>query len=123
MQVPKGLETIRLSQQMKEQLIRLKRTTGIQQWNILCRWALLTSLADPTEPPDQKVPADSSVEMDWKTFTGEYGEVFLALLVARYPEGELDLKVRQHLRRGLAAAKLSYLLALQGGIGVNSEFR
>jgi DNA sulfur modification protein DndE len=107
MQVPKGLETIRLSQQMKEQLIRLKRTTGIQQWNILCRWALLTSLADPTEPPDHKIPADSSVEMDWKTFAGEYGEVFLALLVMRYPGGELDLKVRQHLKRGTSGLTIS----------------
>jgi DNA sulfur modification protein DndE len=101
MQVPKGLETIRLSQQMKEQLIRLKRQTGIQQWNILCRWALLTSLADPTEPPDHKIPADSSVEMDWKTFAGEYGEVFLALLALRYPAILWEPRLKQHLSRSL----------------------
>ena len=43
-----SLETVRLSQRGKEQLIKLKRVTGIKQWNVLCRWALCVSLADPT---------------------------------------------------------------------------
>ncbi|MGH9941519.1 MAG: DndE family protein [Pyrinomonadaceae bacterium] len=36
-----AIEHIRLSQQAKEQLIKLKRTTGIQHWNVLCRSRLL----------------------------------------------------------------------------------
>ena len=35
-----SIKQVRLSNQAKEQLIRLKTRTGIQQWNILCRWAL-----------------------------------------------------------------------------------
>ena len=42
-----SLKQIRLSSQAKEQLIRLKTRTGIQQWNILCRWAFCLSLAEP----------------------------------------------------------------------------
>ena len=31
------LDNIRLSQKAKDQLIRLKRHTGIEHWNVLCR--------------------------------------------------------------------------------------
>ena len=102
MQVPKGLETIRLSQQCKDQLIRLKRVTGIGQWNTLCRWALLTSLADPTEPAEGKVVGDSSVEMDWRTFSGEFGEVLLSSLFMRPKCENIDDAVPRHIARGLA---------------------
>ncbi len=50
----------------KEQLIRLKTRTGIQQWNILCRWALCRSLKELTPPTPIDIPADSNVEMTWQ---------------------------------------------------------
>ena len=103
MQVPKGLETIRLSQQQKDQLVRLKRATGIQHWNVLCRWAVLTSLADPVEPPDLRTPADSSVEMDWRTFAGDWGEVLLSLICLHRPDVDVTIAFRRHLARGILA--------------------
>ena len=45
-----SIKQVRLSNQAKEQLIRLKTRTGIQQWNILCRWALCLSLKELTPP-------------------------------------------------------------------------
>jgi DNA sulfur modification protein DndE len=78
-----SLDHIRLSTQAKEQLIRLKRATGIKNWNVLCRWALCVSLADETPPTDKKIVADSSVEMSWKIFGGPHQEVYLALLKQR----------------------------------------
>jgi DNA sulfur modification protein DndE len=42
---------IRLSEQAKNQLITLKRRTGVSQWNVLCRWAVCRSLAEPGRPP------------------------------------------------------------------------
>lgn len=75
--------TIRLSEQAKDQLIKLKRLTGIKQWNVLCRWALCTSLADPTPPLVRTVRADSNVEMSWKTFSGSCDVAFQALLKSR----------------------------------------
>lgn len=101
MHVPKGLESIRLSQTARDQLIRLKRTTGIQHWNVLCRWALLTSMSAPTEPPNQRIAANSSVEMDWRTFAGEWGDVYLGLLLARYDIDDVETKFKQHLHRGV----------------------
>jgi DNA sulfur modification protein DndE len=102
------IEHIRLSQQAKEQLIKLKRVTGIMNWNVLCRWAFCTSLAEPTPPHSIRIPADSSVEMTWKTFGGEHAEVYEALLQARCLRDGLELtnevlaeQFRLHLHRGV----------------------
>ncbi len=78
-----SLETVRLSQTAKEQLIWLKRNTGLTQWNELCRWALALSLRDSSTPLVKEVPTDSNVEMSWKTFAGPHGDIYLALLKQR----------------------------------------
>ncbi|MFE6481501.1 DNA sulfur modification protein DndE [Streptomyces sp. NPDC057757] len=103
-----SLETIRLSQQAKEQLSRLKRTTGIKNWNILCRWALAMSLQDPSTPLVKDVPTDSNVEMDWKTFAGSQGDIYLALLKHRCVQDRTEPTdeavshtLRVHLQRGV----------------------
>jgi len=58
-----AVDHMRLSQQAKDQLIKLKRNTGIEHWNVLRRWAFCLSLAEPGAPPEAKIPADSNVEM------------------------------------------------------------
>ncbi|CAL9578912.1 DNA sulfur modification protein DndE [Streptomyces sp. enrichment culture] len=78
-----SLETIRLSQTAKDQLVWLKRHTGITHWNVLCRWALALSLRDTSTPLVKDIVTDSNVEMSWKTFAGAYGDVYLALLKQR----------------------------------------
>lgn len=103
-----SIEHIRLSQQAKDQLIRIKRLTGIKNWNVLCRWAFCTSLAEPTVPPAAKIPADSNVEMTWKVFGGEHHEIYVALLRARCARDGLGTsdevlatQFRLHLHRGI----------------------
>ncbi|MBF0195434.1 MAG: DNA sulfur modification protein DndE [Magnetococcales bacterium] len=102
-------EYIRLSQQAKEQLVKLKRYTGIENWNVLCRWGFCLSLAEPTIPTDIKIPADSNVEMSWKVFGGKYHELYSALLKERclndhlsIDEETLSHQFRLHLHRGIA---------------------
>ena len=104
----RGIEIIRLSEKQKQQLITLKRKTGIENWNVLCRWALCMSLADPTIPPKEDIPSDSNVEMTWKTFAGEFSELYLAILNEAYlkfarenNETEISTFVKIHLNRGL----------------------
>ncbi|MGB8699650.1 MAG: DNA sulfur modification protein DndE, partial [Thermosynechococcaceae cyanobacterium] len=65
------VERVRISQAAKDQLIKLKRVTKIDQWNILCRWAFCRSLVEPTPPSPVAIPADSNVEMTWQVFGGE----------------------------------------------------
>jgi DNA sulfur modification protein DndE len=103
-----GIDIIRLSEKQKQQLIVLKRKTGIENWNVLCRWALCMSLADPTVPPKEDIPSDSNVEMSWKTFAGEYADVYLTLLKESYLSfaqagGYADLPtfMKIHLNRGI----------------------
>jgi DNA sulfur modification protein DndE len=103
-----SLETVRLSQRGKEQLIKLKRVTGIKQWNVLCRWALCVSLADPTPPLVRDITTDSNVEMTWRTFAGSHGDVFLALLKRRcgqdagyVNDAEVGRTLTVHLHRGI----------------------
>lgn len=103
-----SIEYIRLSQQAKDQLVRLKRRTRIQNWNVLCRWAFCASLAEPTIPPPAKIAADSSIEMSWKVFGGTYHDIYLALLKERCQRDGLgtsndvlSTQFRLHLHRGI----------------------
>jgi DNA sulfur modification protein DndE len=102
------LEHVRLSQTARNQLITLKRRTGIANWNVLCRWGLCRSLAEPTPPPAVKLVLDSNVEMSWRTFGGEMGDVLWALVRLRCHEDGLPLdeesvaqQFRLHLHRGI----------------------
>ncbi|XGV96543.1 MAG: DNA sulfur modification protein DndE [Leptolyngbya sp. BL-A-14] len=102
------LDRIKLSQAAKDQLIKLKRVTKIDQWNILCRWALCRSLAEPTPPSPIPVPADSNLEMTWQVFGGNMADLLLIALKQRcYNDGlptdkeTLATQFRLHLHRGI----------------------
>lgn len=104
-----AVEHIRLSQQAKDQLIKLKRVTGIEHWNELCRWALCLSLAESSIPPSAKIPADSNIEMSWKVFGGRYADLYMALLKERCVRDGLGTdpdvlaqQFRLHLHRGIS---------------------
>ena len=101
-------DAIRLSQPTKDQLLRLKRTTGIKQWNILCRWAFCTSLPDIRALQILEHAPMSNVEMTGKVFGGPYVQVYSALLHddgqrRRIPDAELGLLLQAHVRRGVGA--------------------
>jgi DNA sulfur modification protein DndE len=103
------VKQIKLSDQAKDKLSRLKGKTGIQNWNILCRWALCFSLSEDTMPTDIGFQADSNVEISWHTFAGENHEIYDALIRARcikdgLPTDEETLAkyFKLHLNRGIA---------------------
>lgn len=74
------IKQIHLSNTAKDKLARLKGKTGIQNWNVLCRWAFCLSLHEGTVPTDIEINSDSNVEMSWFTFAGEYHEIYEALI-------------------------------------------
>ena len=103
------IKQIRLPNQSKERLSRLKGRTGIQNWNVLCRWALCFSLREKSIPTDFELPADSNVEMSWLTFAGENYEIYEALIKARCIEDGLPTDedalakyFKLHLNRGIS---------------------
>lgn len=103
-----AIEHIRLSQQARDQLLRLKRSTGIKHWNVLCRWAFVASLAEQSIPTATRATSDGGVEMSWKVFGGDHHEAYLALLKARCERDGLGTdddilaaQLRHHLHRGI----------------------
>ena len=94
---------------LEDQLIRLKTRTGIDQWNILCRWAFCLSLQEPTPPTPIDIPADRNVEMTWHVFGGECHELYLAVLKERCIRDGVDTaaeslnrQFRLHVHRGIS---------------------
>lgn len=102
------IERVRISQAAKDQLIKLKRVTKIDQWNILCRWAFCRSLAEPTPPSPVAIPADSNVEMTWQVFGGAIGDLLIVALKQRCYNDDFNVdretlanQFRLHLHRGI----------------------
>ena len=102
------IERFRLSETAKEQLIQLKRSTKIDQWNILCRWAFCRSLAESSPPSPVPAPPLSHVELTWRVFGGEMSDILLIALKQRCREDGLASdrdtladQFRLHLHRGI----------------------
>lgn len=103
------IENVRISEKARNQLITLKKRTGIQNWNVLCRWALCLSLKETTPPPFENIIADSTVEMTWRTFTGGLENLYMALVISRAKRDgipldkiELNNYFKLHLHRGIS---------------------
>jgi DNA sulfur modification protein DndE len=102
------VDRIKLSQSAKDQLLKLKRVTKNPTWNVLCRWALCRSLAEPSPPSPVPIPADSNVEMSWQVFGGPIADQLLIALKQRCYQDELGTdpeilaaQLRLHLHRGI----------------------
>ncbi len=102
------VENIRVSQRGKDQLAKLVRHTGIKHRNVLCRWALCSSLAEPGVPAPADIPADSNLEISWRVFGGAYADLYAGLIRYRCridgidpTEENLAMQFRLHLHRGI----------------------
>lgn len=102
------VETIKLSQTARDQLLKLKRITKLENWNILCRWGFCRSLQEPSIPSPVPIPADSNVEMTWRVFGGEMADILIIALKQRcHQDGlgtdkeTLKTQFRLHLHRGI----------------------
>ena len=105
-----AVETIRLVESDRDILLRLKRTTRIRNWNILCRWAFCISLADESQTSVDPQGQDSGVEMTWRVFGGQHAEIYWALLIQRMvndglttDDANLSRYFYRHLHRGIGS--------------------
>ena len=101
-------DAVRISARGREILIKLKRYTGIGQWNTLCRIAYCYSLAIATEPTQQPEKGDIALEIEWPTFAGPIKVELAGLTISRAGTAEVASQdiakyVRGHLERGLSA--------------------
>ncbi len=102
------IETVRVSEGARDQLITLKRYTGIRNWNTLCRWAFCVSLREESPPPVHPIVTDSSVEMTWRVFGGADADLYWAVLKQRCrrdglgsDDETLATQFKLHLHRGI----------------------
>ena len=103
------IETVKISDKARQQLINIKKRTGIQNWNVICRWAFTASLAENSKVLDENIIANSAVEMTWKTFTGGHEKLYTALLLTKakqdnWPTDQEAIQTyfKLHLHRGIS---------------------
>jgi len=109
------MERLRLSATARNQLAALKRRTGFEHNNALCRHALCLSLANASVPPDEDFSFSGGVEIEWRVLTGGQDALYYNLLMVRLLEegvSPTEDAVRKaallHVHRGL-----SYLMSRQ----------
>ncbi len=102
------VETVRVSKKGRDILLKIKRHTGIESWNIICRWALMASFREKKRPPICKASNEGGVEINWKVFAGDNADALAALIVQRAIADGLNNSnearadcLRSHLARGL----------------------
>lgn len=103
------IDRVRLSAGARNQLIALKRKTGLEYNNSICRYALCLSLENESLPPQEIFSFNGGLEIDWRTFTGGNEDLYwnlVAIRVARDGKVPDDEGVRgcltAHLHRGLS---------------------
>jgi DNA sulfur modification protein DndE len=107
------IERVRLSAVAKQQLSTLKRRTGIEHYNVICRHALCVSLENDTQPPEEMLQYSGGIEIEWKTLAGEADSTLTNLLITRAVQesravsaDSIRLILQGHVHRGL-----SYLIS------------
>lgn len=103
------IERVKLTSVAKNQLVALKRKTGIEHNNVLCRHALCLSLANASIPPEETFNFAGGLEIDWRTFTGSNEGVYHNIIVVRLLRDQIQPtpnSIRQalllHVHRGLS---------------------
>lgn len=105
------VDHVRVSSKGKEVLIKIKRRTGLEHWNEICRVALCRSLANPTAPTKAPRTAENALDMEWKTFAGAYSSELTAAILLRAQRDGIDVNSREclgeyfrlHMERGVSS--------------------
>jgi DNA sulfur modification protein DndE len=103
------MDRIKLTSAARNQLTTIKRRTGIEHNNVICRHALCMSLANPSIPPEETYVFSGGLEIDWKVLTGGKESLYYNLLVTRMSidsvpinEEQVRMTFTQHVHRGLS---------------------
>ena len=105
------VETVRISQQGRDILLKIKRRTGLARWNDIARAALCRSLNNKSAPPIPEKGWDTAIEIEWKTFAGEIGDELTSITLIRAIQdgANIDEKTavstyfRAHIERGITS--------------------
>ena len=101
------LDTVRTTLGVKNTLNRLKQLTGIETWNVLCRWAFCLSIKQENLPREIEETLDG-VEIDYEVFAGKNKDIYTQLLVNNLLRFKVEVNKRNlskylyaHINRGV----------------------
>ena len=101
------MDAIFTSEASKNFLVQLKKHTGIQTWNVLCRLAFCHSLKDKSLPRNID-EALNGVEMNYDTFAGTHKGLYLGLLIQNLVKNKVEINktnlnkyLKAHIGRGI----------------------
>ncbi len=107
--------TLRYSKKVRDQLIWMKRQTGLPHYHTLCRWAFCLSMADPTRPKQLQIGGDArerrgksigeeaaTFELPWERF-GQRDAEILGLILKRRLLTENTESTRENLQHAAQA--------------------
>lgn len=105
------VEHVRVSAKAKDLLIKIKRNTGLEHWNEICRIALCQSLANRNPPQKFEKELDSNIDIEWKTFAGDFSNEISALFWQRVSREAINIAdksavsfyFKSHLERGISS--------------------
>lgn len=101
------IDRIRLTATAKNQLIVLKRRTGIQHYNSLCRHALCISLANSSPMPDEELNFGGGLEIEWRVIAGDLSDLFIDLIKLNLNQtssnhDSIKASATTHIHRGIS---------------------
>lgn len=107
------VEHVKISAKGRDVLIKIKRRTGLEHWNEICRLALCKSLANNTQPPRVAKFGETAIDIEWKVFAGSYSDVLVALVMIKAKKDGIEISngeavssyFRCHMERGIFIVK------------------
>lgn len=118
------VENLKITDRGRDLLIKLKRITGLEHWNEICRIAFCFSLRDQSVPPPYEQVAERKVVIEWKVFAGDQSNLYAGLLVLRHHhdrrlgfKGTTEECLRRHVQRGLGSLDAALDQARGCGLG------
>ena len=101
------LDTVRSTSNVKNTLVRLKQLTGIETWNVSCRWAFCLSIKQENLPREIQETLDG-LEIDYEIFAGKNKDIYTQLLVNNLLRFKVEVNKRNlskylyaHINRGV----------------------
>ena len=101
------LDTVRTTLGVKNTLNRLKQLTGIETWNVLCRWAFCLSIKQENLPREIEETLDG-IEIDYEVFAGKNRDIYTQLLINNVLKYKIEINKRNlskylyaHINRGV----------------------
>tara|TARA_B100001996_G_C18575873_1_gene560318 strand:+ start:484 stop:861 length:378 start_codon:yes stop_codon:yes gene_type:complete len=84
------IETLRTTTNVKNLLTRIKGVTGIQYWNVICRWGLCLSIKQSTLPRIVEEKLDG-IEIDYDVFVGKNKIIYTQLLINDLQKHKIEI--------------------------------